>query len=318
MRVGGLPVQLTLQSGAFPVIMNTPPSAAALRDDATLEDLQVVLDLVGVSAEAVEEVVVSHGVGRQRRLGGRQAADGVARDAQQLHLERTREREAKEERSETTSGSIAYFKPRQLSDNEEEVDEGEVREALGGDVDLEEHRGRSNNLVKTLNSEDRSSGPGSSPPHLVERVVDAGRLQVGGDVVQQSVVLFRVGQRRVLVVGFNVGQQRPGHVTEGDISWCCNQETSSVVDQQSCTWTVGAPDLLGLGRGAGVHFAGVPCCTTTTHDGSSGHGEALKAFLNRHIPTTPCTGVTTASSTFRTSTTARSFRTVLWIHTRKF
>jgi len=56
--------------------------------------------------------------------------------------------------------------------------------------------------------------PGSSSPDLVERVVDAGRLQVGGDVVQQSVVLFGVGQRRVLVVGFNVGQQRPGHVTE--------------------------------------------------------------------------------------------------------
>jgi len=81
-----------------------------------------------------------------------------------------------------------------------------------------------------------------------------------------------------------------------------------------------APDLLGFGRGAGVHFAGVPCCTTTTHDGSSRNEEAggLKGFLNRHLPTTPWTGVTTASRTFRTSTTALSFRTVLWIHTRKF
>jgi len=31
---------------------------------------------------------------------------------------------------------FVVLKPRQLSDNEEEVDEGEVREALGGDVDL--------------------------------------------------------------------------------------------------------------------------------------------------------------------------------------
>ena len=63
-----------------------------LRDDATLEDLQVVLDLVGVSAEAVEEVVVLHqapfgAVGRQQDLGRSLAANSVTYYPQHLHLE---------------------------------------------------------------------------------------------------------------------------------------------------------------------------------------------------------------------------------------
>lgn len=64
-----------------------------LWDDATLEDLQVVLHLVGVSAKAVEEVIVSHrapltAVGGPQSLRRSQAADGVAYYPQHLHLER--------------------------------------------------------------------------------------------------------------------------------------------------------------------------------------------------------------------------------------
>lgn len=51
---------------------------------------------------------------------------------------------------------------------------------------------------------------------LVEWVVNAGSLQVGSDVIQESVILFRVGQRWILVVSFNVCQQRPGKVTITD------------------------------------------------------------------------------------------------------
>lgn len=47
-------------------------------------------------------------------------------------------------------------------------------------------------------------------PDLVKRVVDACSLQVGSDVIQKSVVLFWVGQGWILVVSFNVCQQRPG------------------------------------------------------------------------------------------------------------
>lgn len=46
-------------------------------------------------------------------------------------------------------------------------------------------------------------------PYLVEWIVNAGSLQIGSNLVQKSVVLFRVGQRRVLVVSFNVCKQRP-------------------------------------------------------------------------------------------------------------
>lgn len=52
-----------------------------------------------------------------------------------------------------------------------------------------------------------------SSAHLVEWVVNAGGLQVGSDIVQKSVVLFGVRQGWILVVGFNVGQQRPGKGT---------------------------------------------------------------------------------------------------------
>lgn len=50
-------------------------------------------------------------------------------------------------------------------------------------------------------------------PNLVEWVVNAGSLQVGSNLIQKSVVLFRVGQRWVVVVGLNVCQQRPSRIT---------------------------------------------------------------------------------------------------------
>lgn len=60
---------------------------------ATLEDLQEVLDLVGVPAKAVEQVIVFHqppiGTVRwQQNLGRSQAGDRVTDYPQHLHLER--------------------------------------------------------------------------------------------------------------------------------------------------------------------------------------------------------------------------------------
>lgn len=49
--------------------------------------------------------------------------------------------------------------------------------------------------------------------NLVERVVNASSLQIGGDLIQKSVVLFRIRQRWILVMGLNVCQQRPGKTT---------------------------------------------------------------------------------------------------------
>lgn len=68
------------------------PLASVFWNNATLKDLQVVLDLVGISAEAVEEVVVFHraplgAVRRKRGLGGSQAAHRVTYYPQHLHLE---------------------------------------------------------------------------------------------------------------------------------------------------------------------------------------------------------------------------------------
>lgn len=40
--------------------------------------------------------------------------------------------------------------------------------------------------------------------------MNASSLQVGSDIVQKSVVLFRIRQGWVLVMGLNVCQQRPG------------------------------------------------------------------------------------------------------------
>lgn len=67
------------------------PLASVLWNNATLKDLQVALDLVGVSAKAVEEVKVFHqaplsAVRRQRSLRRRQAADRVTYYPQHLHL----------------------------------------------------------------------------------------------------------------------------------------------------------------------------------------------------------------------------------------
>lgn len=60
-------------------------------NDATLQDLQVVLDLAGISAKAVQEVIVFHEaplstVRSQQGLGGTQAAKRVTHNPQHLHL----------------------------------------------------------------------------------------------------------------------------------------------------------------------------------------------------------------------------------------
>lgn len=44
---------------------------------------------------------------------------------------------------------------------------------------------------------------------LVEWIVNASGLQVSSNLIQQGIVIFRVGQGWVLVVGLNVCQQRP-------------------------------------------------------------------------------------------------------------
>lgn len=49
---------------------------------------------------------------------------------------------------------------------------------------------------------------------LVQWIVNAGSLQVSGDVIQKSVVLFGVGQAWILVVSFNICQQRPARLEE--------------------------------------------------------------------------------------------------------
>lgn len=49
---------------------------------------------------------------------------------------------------------------------------------------------------------------------LVQWIVNAGSLQVSSDVIQKSVVLFGVGQARILVVSFNISQQRPARLEE--------------------------------------------------------------------------------------------------------
>lgn len=47
---------------------------------------------------------------------------------------------------------------------------------------------------------------------LIKWVVDACSLQVSSYVIQESVVLFWVGQAWILVVSFNICQQRPDGV----------------------------------------------------------------------------------------------------------
>ena len=72
------------------------PSAVILRNYAAFEDLEVALNLVGVSAKAEEEVIVIHKAplgsdGRGQQLfRGPQTVDQVADNAQVLHLEQQR------------------------------------------------------------------------------------------------------------------------------------------------------------------------------------------------------------------------------------
>lgn len=52
--------------------------------------------------------------------------------------------------------------------------------------------------------------------------MNASGLQVSGDVIQESVVLFGVGQGWILVVSFNICQQRPARaeITKGHPTTC--------------------------------------------------------------------------------------------------